>query len=124
MIDKSCDTFQFGYAALTTVICRTCVRGGIPDYPNWKSSIAYLEPTNDPVSSPSHYQLLPGVEVIDVRKALLDKMQAAGWTHYQSDCWSRSWEYLTRAMAKNGLEDLKKSREYLNWLIESLEKME
>ncbi len=75
---------------------------------------------NDSVKAPNHYQLWPGVEVIDVRKALLNKMALAGWTHYQSDCWSRSWEYLTRAMAKNGLEDLEKSLTYLTWLIEDM----
>jgi hypothetical protein len=128
MTDKSCDTCRFHFAQASSVICSTCARGDNPDYPNWQDNpalakFAERESTNDPVKSPSHYQLLPGVEVIDVRKALLDKMQPAGWTHYQSDCWSRSWEYLTRAMAKNGLEDLKKARTYLNWLIESLEKM-
>jgi hypothetical protein len=65
--------------------------------------------------------LLNGVEVIDVRRALLAKMHDAQWTHYQSDCWSRAWGYLTRAMAKNGLEDLRKCRTYLDWLIKDME---
>jgi len=132
MTDKSCDSCVFYFAPPTSTVCATCGRGGVTNYPNWRGDeptppapteakfTPYEAPITDPVTKPSHYQLLPGVEVIDVRKALLDKMQPAGWTHYQSDCWSRSWEYLTRAMAKNGLEDLKKARTYLNWLIEIL----
>jgi hypothetical protein len=78
----------------------------------------------DPVSNPSHYQLLHGVEVIDVRKALLEKIALKGEPFpslYAIDCWSRSWEYLTRMWGKNGLEDAKKARVYLDWLIKELE---
>lgn len=84
--------------------------------------------SSDAVNSPSHYMLLPGVEVIDVRRAILDKIESSRSdddscpTYYQVDCWSRSWEYLTRCWAKNGLEDLKKSLKYLEWLIEDIEK--
>ena len=73
---------------------------------------------SDVVKSPKHYMLLPGVEVKDVRDCLLDKCDAAGWSGRSIDYWSRSWEYLTRAMDKNGLEDLEKARVYLDWLIE------
>ena len=85
-------------------------------------------PKHDPVKAPYHYQLLPGVEVIDVRKALLDKMwhwrgaEGNMLTFEQVDFWSRSWEYLTRAFLKNGVEDLKKAQVYLDWLIKSCEK--
>ncbi len=84
-------------------------------------------PSHDPILTPKHYQLLPNVEVIDVRKALLDKMwhwrgtEGNMLTFEQVDFWSRSWEYLTRAFMKNGVEDLKKCRVYLDWLIASLE---
>jgi hypothetical protein len=76
----------------------------------------------DMVNKPPHYQLLPGVEVYDVRHALLRKQSHA--TLGQIDDWSRSWEYLTRMWQKNGLEDAKKSRWYLDKLIEKLEKGE
>lgn len=71
------------------------------------------------VEKPSHYQLLPGIEVYDVREAILSKLE------YVSPCelddWSRAWEYLTRMWGKNGLEDAKKARWYLNKLIERMD---
>lgn len=76
--------------------------------------------TNDPVNKPSHYQLLPGVEVIDVRDAIFDKMPVEV-PHDVADCWSRSWEYLTRMWGKNGLEDAKKARFYLDRMIQKME---
>ena len=74
----------------------------------------------DMVNAPPHYQIMPGVEVIDVRKALMDKIPANVAFH-QADDWSRSWEYITRMWGKNGLEDAKKARFYLNRLIEGIE---
>jgi hypothetical protein len=123
MIIKSCDTCMFVTAPNGSTVCQTCAGGGFDNYPNWKSFLAKVadlpEPTHDQVKSPSHYQLLPGVEVIHVRKALLEKM--GHMTPYQIDCWSRAWEYITRAPAKNGLEDLKKAQTYLEWLIKDME---
>ena len=75
----------------------------------------------DMVNNPKHYQLLPGVEVKDVRKAILDNAPE-GIPYTQIDAWSRCWEYMTRMWNKNGLEDAKKARVYLNWLIEDMEK--
>ena len=75
----------------------------------------------DMVNNPKHYQLLPGVEVKDVRKAILDKIPE-GVPYIQIDHFSRTWEYMTRMWDKNGLEDAKKARVYLNWLIEEMEK--
>lgn len=75
---------------------------------------------NDNIENPSHYQILPGVEVINVRRALIDKIPS-GTDLNAVDEWSRAWEYLTRMWGKNGLEDAKKARVYLNWLIERME---
>jgi hypothetical protein len=74
----------------------------------------------DFVNSPKHYQLFPGVEVIDVRRAILAAVPK-GQSYYAIDCWSRAWEYLTRMWGKNGLEDAKKAETYLKWLIEEME---
>jgi hypothetical protein len=74
----------------------------------------------DQINNPSHYQIMPGVEVIHVRRALLDKIPE-GTNLNAVDEWSRSWEYLTRGWSKNGLEDFKKAQVYLGWLIERLE---
>ncbi len=75
----------------------------------------------DVVNEPSHYKILPGVEVYDIRHAILEKHSTQEATHSQIDDWSRSWEYLTRMWQKNGLEDAKKARWYLDKLIEKLE---
>ena len=74
---------------------------------------------HDPVNKPSHYQVMPGVEVYDVRMALMAKIEGA--SHSAVDDWSRAWEYLTRMWGKNGLEDAKKARWYLDKLIDKLE---
>lgn len=76
-------------------------------------------PEHDPVNKPSHYQLLPGVQVYDVRHAILAKHPTLAPSVV--DDWSRSWEYLTRMFGKNELEDAKKARWYLDKLIARLE---
>lgn len=81
------------------------------------------KPVHDAVNAPSHYALLPGVQVIDVRAAIFSKMPE-GLDYEVVDCWSRSWEYLTRMWGKNGLEDAKKARFYLDRMIEKLERTE
>ena len=81
-----------------------------------------LAESNQPdiINNPKHYQIMPGVEVIHVRRALIDKIPAE--TDLNAvDEWSRAWEHLTRAWSKNGLEDFKKAQVYLGWLIERLE---
>lgn len=83
-------------------------------------------PTNiqeqDMVNSPSHYQLVNGLEVKDIRKAIFDKIPMGKLSYHQADCYSRAWEYLTRACFKHEspLEDLQKAQTYLNWIIEDL----
>lgn len=86
----------------------------------WKEGSVRTEKLYDSVDSPPHYQLLPGVEFIDVRHALLSKIPE-GTPYGQVDDWSRAFEYIGRMWGKNGLEDAKKARVYLNWLIEKME---
>jgi hypothetical protein len=75
----------------------------------------------DMVNSPPHYDL-GGMQVIDIRDILLDRIQKNHALSYkQADYWSRAWEYMTRFMEKNGKEDLKKSQYYLNRLIASFD---
>lgn len=76
----------------------------------------------DMVNSPSHYQLVNGLEVKDIRKAIFDKIPMGKLSYHQADCYSRAWEYLTRACFKHEspLEDLQKAQTYLTWLIEDL----
>jgi hypothetical protein len=79
---------------------------------------------NDVVNSPKHYQIAPGLEVKDVRRALLDSAETSPYnpTNNAVDYWSRTWEYLTRMWHKNGLEDAEKARVYLDWLIDEMKR--
>lgn len=70
--------------------------------------------SGDPVKAPSHYQIIDGVEVKDIVRALVPDVSS----HYEA-C---AIEYLLRWRKKNGVEDLKKARVYLTWLIEEQEK--
>ena len=74
----------------------------------------------DMVNKPPHYKIMPGVEVIDVREALLSKLPASV-TKVQASHWDKSLEYLMRCWHKGGVEDLKKSRFYLDRLIKGME---
>lgn len=70
----------------------------------------------DKVNHPDHYQNIAGVEAIDILndvvKDLPGKQAAMLWN---------SMKYLFRFQKKNGIEDLKKSRNYLDYLIADIE---
>lgn len=80
----------------------------------------------DYVNSPPHYMITDDIEVIDVRHALLEKMNQlivdGKLTAVEVDYWSRAWEYLTRCFFKNGLEDVGKCEHYLLRLIREMQK--
>lgn len=69
----------------------------------------------DMVNHPNHYTQ-GGIECI---KAIEASMPPDGFQDY---CKGNVLKYVWRFRQKNGLEDLKKARVYLNWMIESLEK--
>ncbi|CYU02315.1 hypothetical protein Javan573_0025 [Streptococcus phage Javan573] len=71
----------------------------------------------DPVKKPSHYQGRFGLEAIDVIKNF-----AACPEQEEGFYWGNAVKYLLRYHSKNGVEDLKKARQNLDWLIETLEK--
>lgn len=71
----------------------------------------------DPVKKPSHYQGRFGLEAIDVIKNF-----AACPEQEEGFYWGNAIKYMLRWHSKNGLEDLKKARQNLDWLIESLER--
>lgn len=77
---------------------------------------------HDPVNSPSHYVLAPGLEVIDIREMILEKLQAHGIVvpYTDIDDWSRTWEYITRMWFKNGVEDASKAKYYLDRLVDRM----
>lgn len=74
-------------------------------------------PENDHVNHPNHY-CQGGIECI---KAIEASMPADGFQDY---CKGNVLKYIWRWRDKAGVEDLKKARVYLNWMIESAEKEE
>lgn len=86
------------------------------------------DPKYDVVSKPKHYMLFEeeGIEVRDVLAKLADKIKMSDnrvplWEIaplFEAD-YVQMMQYLMRFMDKNGVEDLKKARWYLDKLIDS-----
>lgn len=74
----------------------------------------------DMVNKPKHYQIMPGLEVYDLRQALAKKAQELGIPHDQFSDWDRALEYLLRMWEKNKRQDLQKSMFYMKKLLEKL----
>ena len=73
----------------------------------------------DMVNHPDHYMSESGLEVIDVIEAFV-----ANLTGIEATDTGNIIKYICRWKQKNGVEDLKKARWYLNHLIECVEKDE
>lgn len=80
-----------------------------------------LNKTNDEkiVNHPDHYQSKTGLETIDVIKAFTADLKGIEATDT-----GNILKYVCRWNNKNGIQDLKKARWYLNHLIEELENKE
>ena len=85
--------------------CKMCPRFEIPTN----------EPNDNNVNHPNHY-CQGGIECI---KAIEASMPPEGFQDY---CKGNVLKYIWRWRDKAGVEDLKKARVYLNWMIESAEK--
>ena len=92
--------------------------------------VSYKGITHDPVEKPKHYMLFEeeGIEVRDVIEKLVKKVKDAEEEddYFQSYSqpmflpdYVQMMQYLMRFMDKNGGEDLKKARWYLDKLIEA-----
>lgn len=81
-----------------------------------ESSFTEDTKANNSVEHPSHYNQDGGIECIDAIKASLGK---DGFVDY---CKGNCMKYLWRYKYKNGIEDLKKAKVYLEWIIKELEK--
>lgn len=67
---------------------------------------------HDVITNPKHYQGSQGLEAIEVHKNFLTEEELRGY--YKGN----TLKYLLRERKKNGIEDLKKARQHLDWLIE------
>jgi hypothetical protein len=70
---------------------------------------------NDVVNHPSHYMGEGGMECI---QAIRGSLSQEGFQDY---CKGNILKYVWRFRNKNGVEDLKKARVYLDFMIESAE---
>ena len=67
----------------------------------------------DNVVSPNHYVTDKGFEVFDVQEAFIHELKGMAASY-----WCNVVKYILRFQRKNGVEDLKKARYYLEKLIE------
>lgn len=72
---------------------------------------------NDNVNSPSHYNQ-SGLECIDAMAAMSNGVEMDPHSSY---CWQNAFKYLWRWPYKNGVEDLRKARWYIDRLIKMQE---
>ena len=99
---------KFGYEAKNPAICRRLL-----DCKScWEREMPNAEPVNnDSVNHPSHY-CQGGIECIDAIESATD-----GLVGYEAVCTAQVIKYIWRWKWKNGIEDLKKARWYLDRLI-------
>lgn len=71
---------------------------------------------NDVIKKPNHYQGKNGLEAVDVIKNF-----GANPDYEEGFYWGNAIKYMLRFHKKNGVEDLKKARQNLDWLIETRE---
>lgn len=64
------------------------------------------------VKSPDHYKITEDLESIDILRALMTEEEFVGF------CWGNVMKYIFRWKKKNGREDLKKARVYIDWILE------
>ena len=82
---------------------------------NAEDSCCNKEPNVDMVNHPSHYTQ-GGIECIDALKAA-----TVSKTGIEAVCTANAIKYLWRYEEKNGIEDVKKARWYIDRLIKELE---
>lgn len=70
----------------------------------------------DVVNHPEHYQTSKGLETIDVIEAFTEDL-----TGMEAVCTANALKYICRWKKKNGVQDLKKAKWYLEKLIEKLD---
>ena len=72
-----------------------------------------LSCNGDNIISPNHYASEKGFEVFDVQEAFIHELKGMAASY-----WCNIVKYILRFQRKNGVEDLKKAKYYLEKLIE------
>lgn len=67
---------------------------------------------DDNVNHPAHYKSTAGIETIEVIEAFTDGLEGI-----EAVCTGNALKYLCRWKKKNGIEDIRKARWYLDYLI-------
>lgn len=77
----------------------------------------------DTVNKPKHYMLFPehNIEVRDLMKLLAAQLDYEGYSAMLISDYIQAMQYLLRWHNKNGVEDIKKAKWYLDKIIEELE---
>ena len=94
--------------------CRRCAEvfslyDGLPEHEDGET----IEIKNDPVNAPSHY--IGKIECIDYLRDKLTKEEFTGF------CMGNVLKYSSRWRKKDGVQDMKKAKVYLDWAIENEE---
>lgn len=88
----------------------------IKDFQNGIEKKQQALSSEDNVKSPKHYKLEGmNVESIEVIKSILGK------EGFKAFCKGNTMKYLIRAERKNGLEDYRKAKTYLDWYLKECE---
>ena len=106
-VDELTDTLGCEWQELGDCNIRKCY--------DWLKEIQNETPTNDVVNHPSHYTQ-SGIECIDALKAA-----TVSKVGIEAVCTANAIKYLWRYEEKNGIEDVKKARWYIDRLIKELE---
>ena len=70
---------------------------------------------NDSVNKPHHYQVLDGIEAVDIIRARLTEEEFRGW------CKGNALKYMLRAGLKDDEgQDVRKGMKFMGWLAEML----
>lgn len=115
---KECGSCFFVSNEFADGPCKTC-----REYNKYVPMSAFLDAAykDNSIDRPHHYQLIDGMEVRDILEILADKLNygnVPATSLFISD-YVQMMQYLMRFMGKNGVEDLKKAKYYLDQLIEA-----
>lgn len=112
---KGCDNCKYTQFSSSDVPCNSCKRNN-GEEDNWEpkensENVMSFPPkfeTKDNVNHPSHYEQSCSLECIEAMELVFDKEVVHNF------CLLNAWKYIWRYKNKNGIEDLKKARWYID----------